>query len=143
MILIKNKAVPHSTRPVSEQVHLVVERALFLKRRWRLDAPDGTEFGFDLETRLSHGCVIHQTDSHDYVILQQPELTYEIETPTPEFAALVGWKVGNLHFPVQVLPDRIRILHDSAITQLFEREKWQVSEVEAIFNPMRVMPHAS
>lgn len=143
MILIKNKAALQSTRSVAEQVHLVVERAMFLKRRWRLDAPDGTEFGFDLETRLNPGCVIHQTESHDYVILQRPELTYEIETPTPEFAALVGWKVGNLHFPVQILPDRIRILHDSAITQLFEREKWQVSEVEAIFNPMRVMPHAS
>jgi urease accessory protein len=143
MTIIKNKLAPQSARPVAEQVQLVVERAMFLKRRWRIDAPDGTEFGFDLESRLNHGCIIHQTDTHDYVVLQQPELIYEIETPTPEFAALVGWKVGNLHFPIQVLPDRIRILHDSAITQLFEREKWTVVEATAIFNPMRVVPHAS
>lgn len=116
---------------------------MFLKRRWRATAPDGTDFGFDLESRLTHGCVFFQTPAADYVILQKPELVYEIPVTTAEFGALVGWKVGNLHFPVQVLPDRIRILHDSAITQLFEREKWPVSEVEVIFNPMRVVPHAS
>ena len=143
MHLIKNSVLPQSTRPASEQIHLVAERAMFLKRRWRETAPDGTDFGFDLESRLTHGCVFFQSDTHDYVILQKPERVYEIETPTAEFGALVGWKVGNLHFPIQVLPDRVRILHDSAITQLFEREQWLVSEVEVIFNPMRVVPHAS
>ena len=116
---------------------------MFLKRRWRAAAQDGVEFGFDLEDRLKDGCVIFQTDVADYVLRQIPELVYQIQIASPDFAALVGWKVGNLHFPVQITGEWVRITHDPAIRQLLEREGWPFEEATVVFNPLRVVPHAS
>jgi len=143
MLIVNRLVADQSYRPSHQQVRLVAERRLFLKRRWRGFADDGAEFGFDLEARLRHGAVIHQTDELDYVIWQQEEAVYEIPTPEAQFAALVGWKIGNLHFPVQILPFSIRALHDPAVQQLLEREGWPYSEELVVFNPLRVVPHAS
>jgi len=143
MHLIQRMVAERPVRPASAQVRLVVERALFLKRRWRGVAEDGTEFGFDLESRLSNGCVIFQTEAAEYVIWQAPELVYEMEAGSADFAALAGWKIGNLHLPVQIVDGFIRITHDPAVRQLLEREGWPFEEVTAVFNPLRVTPHAS
>ncbi|MEZ0273347.1 MAG: urease accessory protein UreE [Roseimicrobium sp.] len=136
-------AAPSSARPEDSQIILNAERSMFLKRRWRAAAQDGVEFGFDLEDRLKDGCVIFQTDVADYVLRQIPELVYQIQIASPDFAALVGWKVGNLHFPVQITGEWVRITHDPAIRQLLEREGWPFEEATVVFNPLRVVPHAS
>lgn len=101
-----------SSRPPDEQVVLSAERRQFLKRRWRGVAEDGTEFGFDLETRLSDGCVIFQAEGKDYIVRQLAEMVYKIPFENSAHAALVGWKVGNLHLPAQILDDAILVLHD-------------------------------
>ena len=54
----------------------------------------------------------------------------------------MGWKIGNLHFPVEIGAGWLRVTRDLAVTQLGEREGWVMSEVEVIFNPLRVAPHA-
>lgn len=131
-----------SLRPETEQIHLTVERRLFLKRRWRGTAADGVEFGFDLESRLKHGCVFFQTESHDYVIRQLTEPVYELPVTSAEQGALMGWRIGNLHFAVEILPDCIRVTTDPAIKQLIEREGWNYAEKEVIFHPLRVIAHA-
>lgn len=143
MILIQRMVAEASARPVSEQVELLVERRLFLKRRWRGVAADGTEFGFDLEARLKHGCVVHQTEAADYVVRQEPEMVYQIRPETLDMASLMGWKIGNLHLGVQVIDGLIRITHDVAVLQLFEREGWAFEEVRVVFNPLRVTAHAA
>lgn len=143
MILIQRMVAEASTRPVSEQVELLVERRLFLKRRWRGVGADGTEFGFDLEARLKHGCVVHQTETADYVVRQEPEMVYQIKPETLDMASLMGWKIGNLHLGVQVIDGLIRITHDVAVLQLFEREGWAFEEVSVVFNPLRVTAHAA
>lgn len=143
MHLIQRMAAPSSSRPESQQVRLMAERRLFLKRRWRGSAEDGTEFGFDLESRLQNGCVIHQTDTHDYVIWQIPERVYAIPFEDAPLAALMGWRIGNLHFPVQIQENQILVTMDPAIQQLLEREGWPYQEIETVFNPLRVMAHAS
>ena len=143
MILIQRMLSDSSLRPATEQVELKVERRLFLKRRWRGVAADGTEFGFDLESRLKHGGVIHQTTDHDYVVKQQAETVYQVSPGSSEEAALMGWKIGNLHLGVQVVDGLIRVVHDVAVLQLFEREGWAFEEVSVVFNPLRVTAHAS
>ena len=82
MPLVKHMLAEHSLRPERELVRLPVERHLFLKRRWLGVAEDGTEFEFDLASRLKHGGVIHQTARADYVIEQQQEAVIQIATPT-------------------------------------------------------------
>ncbi len=132
-----------SELPSENQITLAAERRQFLKRRWRGIAEDGTEFGFDLETRLSDGCVIFQERGNDYIVRQLPESVYEIVFDTPAQAALVGWKVGNLHLPAQILDHSIRVLHDEAMTQLLVREGWAFSEPELVFTPMKAVAHTS
>ena len=142
MQIIHQSLAPASGLPPEKQITLAVERRQFLKRRWRGIADDGTEFGFDLENRLIDGCVIFQQDGRDYLVRQLPERVYEIAFTSADQAALVAWKVGNLHLPAQILDHSIRVLHDEAMTQLLEREGWPHSEPEVLFTPMKAMAHA-
>lgn len=142
MHVIQRALAPASALPSENQVVLAAERRQFLKRRWRGTAADGTEFGFDLESRLTDGCLIYQENGIDYIVRQLPEIVYEIPLESPAHAALVAWKVGNLHLPAQILDGSIRVLHDEAMTQLLEREGWAFNEPEVLFTPMKAMAHA-
>ncbi len=142
MILVTRLVATHSDRPAGEQIALRAERRLFLKRRWRGVAEDGTEFGFDLESRLRPGGVIHRTEQADWVVWQEPEPVLVLRPATPEEAALMGWKLGNLHMPVEVLPGVLRVLPDPAVSQLLEREGWPFSEETVLFHPLKVAAHA-
>ena len=143
MHLIQRMVAARPVRPASQQVRLVAERSLFLKRRWRGVAEDGTEFGFDLESRLSDGGVIFENEAAEYVVWQKPEPVYQLDIDDAEFGALAGWKIGNLHLPVQIVDNLIRVIHDPAVLQLFERESWPYKEVTVVFKPLRVTAHAS
>ena len=142
MHLITRMLALNSDRPRAALVVLAVERRQFLKRRRRGVAEDGTEFGFDLESRLADGCVIFQQDGKDYLVRQLPETVYEVPFENPSHAALVAWKVGNLHLPAEVLPDRLRVLHDEAMKSLLDREGWPFSEPVVLFHPLKAMAHA-
>jgi urease accessory protein len=142
MHLIQRKLADRSDLPTERQITLAAERRLFLKRRWRGNAEDGTEFGFDLEARLTDGCVIFHENGNDYIVRQLEEPVYEIPFTSSDHAALVAWKTGNLHLPAQILPHAIRVLHDEAMAQLLERENWEFSEPVVLFTPMKAMTHA-
>ena len=118
MQLVQRMLAVKSTLPPERQVQLVAERRQFLKRRWRGIAQDGTEFGFDLETRLTDGCVICHRDGFDYLVRQLPEMVYRVAFKNPAHAADVAWKTGNLHLPAQILDEAILVLHDEAMAQL-------------------------
>jgi urease accessory protein len=140
--LIQRHLSDRSARPASEQVRVSAERRQFLKRRWRGVAEDGTEFGFDLDQRLPDGAVIFQTDAHDFVVWQEPELVYVVSLGSPDEAALIGWRIGNLHLPVEIIGSTLRVLHDPAVRQLCEREGWPLVEETVVFKPLRVVAHA-
>lgn len=142
MHVIQNAIAPTSELPDDRQIVLAAERRQFLKRRWRGVAEDGNEFGFDLDSRLTDGCVIFHQDGHDYIVRQLPERVYEVPLESPDKAALVAWKVGNLHLPAQILADAIRVLHDEAMTQLLAREGWAFTEPEVLFTPMKAVAHS-
>jgi urease accessory protein len=142
MHLIQRMIAEKSLLPPETQLVLAAERRQFLKRRWRGVAEDGTEFGFDLETRLTDGGVIFQQGGKDYIVRQLPEMVYEVPLESPAWAALVAWKVGNLHLPAQILDHSIRVLHDEAMAQLLDREGWDFTEPEVIFTPMKAVAHA-
>ena len=140
-LIVVRSIAEASSRPPDQQILLLAERRLFLKRRWRGVAQDGMEFGFDLDERLTDGCVIHSTADKDYVIRQLPETVYEIPFSDAGAAALAGWKIGNLHMPVEVRADCLRALHDPAVGALLAREGWTFREVTVLFNPLRTEPH--
>ncbi len=142
MQLISRMISPSSQLCASQQIELAAERRQFLKRRWRGVAADGTEFGFDLEDRLTDGGVIFHDHGCDYVVRQLEEKVYEVAFESMADGALVAWKIGNLHLPAQILPSSIRVLHDEAMIQLLQREGWAFTEPQVLFTPLKAMAHA-
>lgn len=143
MTVVRHMLAEHSLRPEGERMSLFIDRHLFLKRRWQGVAEDGTAFEFDLESRLKNGCVIHQTDERDYVIAQREEPVFQIATPSAALAALVGWKIGNLHFPVQIGDGFIRVTVDPMIQELLDAEDWSYEEVGVVFQPLKLPPQVT
>jgi len=124
-----------------KSVRLAVERLTLAKRRWRGVAEDGAEFGFDLERPIADGAAFHQTAESVYVIAQKYEPVLELRIADCGLrigsdAARVGWLIGNLHFQIEVLDEIIRVVDDSAVRQMFEREGIKFTPCKRIFHPI-------
>ena len=118
-------------------VPLPVDRLTLAKRRWRKTAADGCEFGFDLEHPLCDGDVFFQNVHARYQIQQQPETVLEVPLGTAAAAAArLGWKIGNLHFPIAITAGAIHAPDDPAVRQLLEREGIVHHAVLAVFRPL-------
>jgi len=128
------------------RVELSVERHDLAKLRWRGAASDGREFGFDLHQPLAQGALFFVSETAHYCIAQKPEPVLEVALGDPAAAALTGWKIGNLHFPMEVTEaggsSRIRVADDLALRQLFERERIPFCEAVSVFQPLKGAPHA-
>jgi urease accessory protein len=122
--------------PALPPVALHADRLTLAKRRWRGVADDGSEFGFDLSAPLADGAAFFASDAALYVLAQKVEPVLEVALiPRPAPVARLGWTIGNLHFPIQVMDECIRVPDDPALRQLFEREKIPFSECECVFVP--------
>ncbi len=120
--------------PSLPRVVLRAERLALAKRRWRGVAEDGAEFGFDLDAPLADGAAFFASESAVYCIAQKPEPVLEVALiPRPAPVARLGWTIGNLHFPIQVTDDAIRVPDDPALRQLFEREKIPFTASKRVF----------
>jgi urease accessory protein len=119
-----------------ERVPLIVDRLTLEKRRWRAMATDGVEFGFDLKIPLNDGDLFYADDHNLYSIQQSAEPVLEIALiARPAPVARLGWTIGNLHFPIEVTENEIRVPDDSALRRLFEREKISFVACERVFKP--------
>lgn len=122
------------------RVELRVERLTLAKRRWRGVAVDGREFGFVLDRPLVDGEAFFATERTVYVIAQIAEPVLEIRSShfgtRSADAARLGWMIGNLHFPLAIDGDRIRVADDPALRQLFEREEIPFTACAAVFQPL-------
>jgi urease accessory protein UreE len=68
-------------------------------------------------------------------------MVYRIPFESAGHAALVAWKAGNLHLPVEIGDEAILVLHDEAMAVLLEREGWDYSEPEVLFRPLKAVAH--
>ncbi len=122
--------------PSLPRIALHADRLTLAKRRWRGVADDHAEFGFDLATPLADGSAFFASDAALYVLAQKAEPVLEVALiPKPAPVARFGWTIGNLHFPIQVTDDAIRVPDDPALRQLFEREKIPFTACERVFIP--------
>jgi urease accessory protein len=119
-------------------VLLTADRATLAKRRWRGVAQDGQEFGFDLDHVLVDGSVFHREGGKCYVISQATEPVLEIELGGDSAqAAVLGWQIGNLHFPIEVTEFVIRSADDPAIRHMLQREAIPWRPATAVFRPFK------
>ena len=117
-------------------VSLNVERRVLAKRRWRGQAEDGTDFGFDLVVPLSNGICFHAKGDKNYVIDQKPEVVFRIPFPDQREAAHRAWQVGNLHFPAQFLESYLLVEGDHAVRLMLERNQIPFEEGMEVFQPV-------
>ena len=118
-------------------IRIFVERLTLAKRRWRGAAEDGGDFGFDLDAPLADGSCVFQNESARYVIAQKYEPVLEIALGTDApVSARLGWLIGNLHFPLEVAGRIVRVADDSALRQLFERERIAFTACKRVFHPL-------
>jgi urease accessory protein len=136
MQLIKQAIEPGATE--LPEVELVADRFKLQKRRWRGAANDGADFGFELAEPLGHGAVFFESATHRYHLQQTPEsvLVIRLAGDATE-AAETGWQIGNLHMPVQVAVDEIRVGDDPAVRQLFTSMGITFEIKDEIFQPMK------
>ena len=126
------------------EIPLPVERRQLSKRLWRATAADGTDFGFELDAPLTHGAIIHTTAEVRYVVRQEPEPVLEIPLPAePTAAAVTGWAVGNLHFPIEAQPHRLLAPDDPALRQSLERAGIAFRATVEVFQPHRLAASAA
>jgi urease accessory protein len=119
------------------RIPLCIDRRTLAKRRWRGVAADGVEFGFQLDHPLSAGDIVAASPAAAYFISQNPEPVLEVALgPDPSAAARLGWIIGNLHFPLQIAGAALRVPDDSALRQLFDREKIAFTPCDHVFTPL-------
>ncbi len=127
----------HDHSPTAHRVvKLTASRSTLAKRRWRGTAEDGREFGFDLDHALAAGTHFHTDGDTRYFLAQEPEDILEIPVISLEQGARLGWSLGNLHFPVQVLAESVRVPNDSAVCQFLQREHIGFTTIKDIFLPL-------
>ncbi len=134
----------HDHAPPEDGLPLVAVRAdrrTLAKTRWRAQAEDGTEFGFDLARPLRHGAAVFRNDRALYRIQQRPEPLLRVAVADPTEGARLGWMIGNLHFPAQVRDGGIFVEADVAVRQMLERENISFEETEGIFQPLLAGGH--
>jgi urease accessory protein len=101
-------------------------------------ADDGLEFGFELETPLSHEQTIWEAEGIRYTITQEPEALLEIAlNRVPSAAAGIGWAIGNLHLELSAEPTRLLTPDDPATRQLLDRIAVPFVATTAVFRPGR------
>lgn len=121
--------------PTKRKIALHVDRRKLAKRRWRGQASDGADFGFDLAHPFSHDIPFHETDDIVYVIEQDPEVVFKIPFHDARTGALYGWMVGNMHFTADFREDAILVENDPAIRQMLERNQIAFEETTTVFQP--------
>jgi urease accessory protein len=127
--VVKNLVFDHS-------IPLNVDRRVLAKRRWRGQASDGTDFGFDLAVPLKHGVCFYNEDERYYLIDQKPEKVFRVSFPNQQEAAHLAWQVGNLHFPAQFKENYLLVEGDLAVQYMLERNEIPFEESMEIFQPI-------
>jgi len=116
-------------------IAITADRRTLAKRRWKVVAEDGEEFGFDLEHPLANGATVFESDQGSYIIEQAAEPILRIPFSDAKQAAYLGWMVGNLHFSAAFDTDAVLAEDDPAVRQMLERNDISFDEVEAVFEP--------
>lgn len=115
--------------------YLKVDRRKLAKRRWRGEADNGEDFGFDLVHPLADNDAFHENETTIFRIQQDSENVLKIPFTEMKQAAYYGWMVGNLHFSAAFEDDAVIAEDDPAVRQMLERNHIAYQETNRVFRP--------
>jgi len=125
-----------------QRIPLAVDRHKLARRRWRGEAADGADFGFDISEALEDGDCIFVSEGKAYVIEQQAEDCFEIHLGESKQAAWMGWMIGNLHFKAAFTENSILVQDDLAVQQMLDREHIHYHRTRRVFQPSKQGGHS-
>ncbi|RRD27048.1 urease accessory protein UreE [Brucellaceae bacterium VT-16-1752] len=119
--------------------HAVLERdERHLRRKAiTLDSGEKVLADFPEPVVLEHGDRIVLDDGREIEIRAASEELYEIHGRDQLHIAELAWHIGNRHLEAQIEADRIFILRDHVIKAMLEGLGATVTDVVAIFSPLR------
>lgn len=119
--------------------HAVLERdERHLRRKAiTLDSGEKVLADFPEPVVLGHGDRIVLDDGREIEIRAASEELYEIHGRDQLHIAELAWHIGNRHLAAQIEADRIFILRDHVIKAMLEGLGATVTDVVAIFSPLR------
>lgn len=119
--------------------HAVLERDERHLRRKAITLDSGEKVLADFlePVVLEHGDRIVLDDGREIEIRAASEELYEIHGRDQLHIAELAWHIGNRHLAAQIEADRIFILRDHVIKAMLEVLGATVTDVVAIFSPLR------
>lgn len=119
--------------------HAVLERDERHLRRKAITLENGEKVlaDFPEPVVLEHGDRLLLEDGRAVEICAALEDLYEIRGRDTLHIAELAWHIGNRHLAAQIETDRILILRDHVIKAMLEGLGAAVTEVRAIFSPLR------
>lgn len=128
-------AAPTSALP---EAAILVDRHDLARRRWRVAASDGLEFGFELARALQPGDTVAELAGRRYVLHQRPEPVLVVGLDLPASAASgLGWAVGNLHLEASSDAASFVVADTLAARQLLSRLGLAFAVESRVFRPGR------
>lgn len=119
--------------------HAVLERDERHLRRKAITLESGEKILADFAEPvvLDHGDRLVLEDGREIAVRAASEALHEIRGRDPLHIAELAWHIGNRHLAAQIEADRILILRDHVIKAMLEGLGATVTDVEAIFRPLR------
>lgn len=107
------------------------------RRRHRFTTASGVEILLDLPEaiHIRDGDAMALENGSCIGVRAAPEALLEITAPDAHALTRLAWHLGNRHLSVQILPDRLRILHDHVIAEMIRFLGGSVTEIAAPFDP--------
>jgi len=95
----------------------------------------GQTLTFAFQGRLHHDDVISLDDGSHVEVVAKPEPLLEARAADVSALARIAWHLGDRHIAVQLLPNRIRALHEPATEELLKALGAKVTPLQAPFEP--------
>jgi urease accessory protein len=115
--------------------HLTFEARCKSRLLLKLDTGETAALVLERGRLLRNGEFVRIEDGREVQIIAAAESLLEGISGEPMMIAKAAYHLGNRHVAVQLLPDRVRFLHDHVLGDMVKGLGLQVQAVTAAFDP--------
>jgi urease accessory protein len=118
-----------------DTVHLTFEARCKSRLLLTLDSGESAALMVERGRVLQGGDHVRTQDGREIEIIAAQEGLLEASSPDPMLIARAAYHLGNRHVAVQVMPGRLRFLHDHVLGEMVRKLGLEVAAVQAAFAP--------
>lgn len=118
-----------------DTVHLTFEARSKSRLLLTLDGGERAALVLERGRVLKGGDVVRTQDGREVEVIAAEESLLEAGSADTLLITRAAYHLGNRHVAVQVMPGRLRFLHDHVLGEMLEKLGLQVTAVTAAFEP--------